>query len=48
LIFSDFDHVELIAAEVVLDDRAFTTIDEAEVLTKANELFLRVLNRVRG
>jgi 5-methylthioadenosine/S-adenosylhomocysteine deaminase len=32
---------------VVLDDRTFTTIDEDEVLAKANESFLRVLDRIR-
>lgn len=32
---------------VVLDDRRFTTIDEDEVLAKANESFLRVLDRIR-
>ncbi|GAA3048116.1 amidohydrolase family protein [Actinokineospora globicatena] len=32
---------------VLLADRVFTTIDEAEVLAKANESFLRVLERVR-
>lgn len=33
---------------VVLDDGVFTTIDEAEVLAKANESFLRVLDRIRA
>lgn len=33
---------------VVLDDGVFTTIDEAEVLAKANEAFLRVLDRIRA
>lgn len=32
---------------VVLDDGTFTTIDEAEVLAKANESFMRVLARIR-
>ncbi|NUT48828.1 MAG: amidohydrolase [Saccharothrix sp.] len=32
---------------VVLDDGVFTTIDEDEVLAKANEAFLRVLDRIR-
>jgi len=33
---------------VVFDDGSFTTIDEAEVLAKADESFLRVLDRIRG
>ncbi|MFJ6674828.1 amidohydrolase family protein [Actinosynnema sp. NPDC091369] len=33
---------------VVLDDGVFTTIDEDEVLAKANEAFLRVLDRIRA
>ncbi|MCE6998250.1 amidohydrolase [Saccharothrix sp. S26] len=33
---------------VVLDEGVFTTIDEGEVLAKANEAFLRVLDRIRG
>jgi 5-methylthioadenosine/S-adenosylhomocysteine deaminase len=32
---------------VVYDDRVFTTVDEAEVLARANESFLRVLERIR-
>ncbi|MFE9747047.1 amidohydrolase family protein [Saccharothrix saharensis] len=32
---------------VVLDEGVFTTIDEDEVLAKANEAFLRVLDRIR-
>jgi 5-methylthioadenosine/S-adenosylhomocysteine deaminase len=37
----------IIDGVVVLDDRRFTVIDEAEVLAKANESFLRVLDRIR-
>ncbi|TQM85216.1 5-methylthioadenosine/S-adenosylhomocysteine deaminase [Saccharothrix saharensis] len=33
---------------VVLDEGVFTTIDEDEVLAKANEAFLRVLDRIRA
>jgi 5-methylthioadenosine/S-adenosylhomocysteine deaminase len=37
----------IIDGVVVLDDRRFTGIDEAEVLAKATESFLRVLERIR-
>ena len=37
----------IIDGVVVLDDRRFTAVDEAEVLAKANESFLRVLDRIR-
>jgi 5-methylthioadenosine/S-adenosylhomocysteine deaminase len=37
----------IIDGVVVLDDGRFTRIDEAEVLAKANESFLRVLDRIR-
>lgn len=38
----------IVDGTVVLDEGTFTTIDEAEVLAKANESFLRVLDRIRA
>lgn len=41
-------HTTIVDGQVVLDDGVFTTIDEKEVLAKANESFRRVLDRIRA